>query len=403
MKAWALLAPLLLSGLLLLPFASAAFTITVATDKSSYSGTATIRVTGTISGGTIPSGTSVSIQIRNPQNTLVDAGTAPVDPATGAYSKDFVAGGPSWSVPGTYTVTVSWAPDLSTPPISASTIFTYTPAGPIGVSLSVQVSASALAFPGQTVWVALLATWSNGSLAEVSNFPMAHYRAPDGSLVELGTPTRVHRGLYVWSISLPSNAPDGGYAVHIVANASNVLAHGLAMFTVNSQVAKSSEIAALSGKIGSAVANLTSAISAVSGKIDSAVSTLSGKVDSAVSTLSSKIDSAVASLTSAISAVSDKIDSAVSTLTSTVNSAVSTLSSKIDSAVSTLSGKVDSAVSSLTSTVNSAVSTLSSKIDSAVSSIQASVGSLSTYVIALIVIAVIVLALQIVTLARRRS
>lgn len=312
MKAWALLAPLLLSGLLLLPFASAAFAITVTTDKSSYSGTATIHVSGTISGGAIPSGTSVSIQIRNPQNTLVDAGTAPVDPATGSYSKDFVAGGPSWSVPGLYTVTVSWAPDLSTPPISASTGFTYTPAGPIGVSLSVQVSASALAFPGQTVWVALLATWSNGSLAEVSNFPIAHYHAPDGSLVQLGTPKRVHRGLYVWSISLPSNAPDGGYAVHIEANASNVLAQGLAMFTVNSQVATSSSISALSGK-------------------------------------------------------------------------------------------VDSAVSSLTSTVNGAVSTLSAKVDSAVSSIQASVGSLSTYIIALIVIAVIVLVLQIVTLARRRS
>jgi hypothetical protein len=341
MKAIALLAPLLLSGLLLIPFALAAFTITVSTDKPSYSGTATIHVSGTVSGGTIPSGTSAYIEIRNPQNTLVDSGTAPVDPATGAYSKDFVAGGPSWGVAGLYRVTVSWAPDLATPPVSASTGFTYTPAGPIGVSLSVEVTASALAFPGQSVWVALLATWSNGSLAEVSNFPIAHYHAPDGSLVNLGSPMRVHRGLYVWNFSLPSNAPDGGYAVHIQANASGVMASGLAMFTVNSQVATSSQI----------------------------------------SSLSSKLDSAVTSLTDAING----------------------LSSKLDSAVSSISSKVDSAVSSLTNTVNGAVSSISSKLDSAVSQITSSVGSLSAYIIALIVIAVIVLVLQIVTLARRRT
>jgi len=133
---------LLVLALTVAPFAGAVtYTITVKTDASSYTGAQTLTASGVVSPAPGP-GTAVFLSIRNPSGDPVAVASAPVDGASGSYQHSFVLGGSSKWVTGTYTVNASWGYSVSSPTISASAKFTYSPTGNATTSTTTTSSTS---------------------------------------------------------------------------------------------------------------------------------------------------------------------------------------------------------------------------------------------------------------------
>jgi hypothetical protein len=86
----------------------AAGSVTITLDKTTYVNGNTIHVSGTITPAPTTAGTSVAVTITGPNNGLVDASQFVVSTATGNYNGTFVAGGPQYTVNGTYTITASY-------------------------------------------------------------------------------------------------------------------------------------------------------------------------------------------------------------------------------------------------------------------------------------------------------
>ncbi len=125
MKTFRTIATVLLAAFLVLgPVAAfaAGETVTVSTNAPSYSGNATISVTGTVTPPPAAAGTDVVVTTRGTVAGAVDTGTAAVAPTTGAYTYVFVAGSSQW-VAGTYTVNATYGGPGGTG--SATTTFTY--------------------------------------------------------------------------------------------------------------------------------------------------------------------------------------------------------------------------------------------------------------------------------------
>jgi len=124
MKTFRTIATVLLAAFLVLgpvvAFA-AGETVTVSTNAGTYSGNATIQVTGTISPAPTAAGTDVVVTTTGPMGA-VDTGEAPVAATSGAYSYVLVAGSPQW-VGGTYTVNATYGGPGGTG--SATTTFQY--------------------------------------------------------------------------------------------------------------------------------------------------------------------------------------------------------------------------------------------------------------------------------------
>jgi len=132
MKTFRTIATVLLAAFLVLgPVAAfaAGETVTVSTNASSYSGNATIQVSGTVTPAPSAAGTAVVVTTTGPMGA-VDTGTAPVAATSGTYAYVLVAGAPSW-VPGTYTVNATYGGPGGTG--SAKTTFTYVGTGSGGV------------------------------------------------------------------------------------------------------------------------------------------------------------------------------------------------------------------------------------------------------------------------------
>jgi len=93
--------------LFLAPLAVSAATtsVTVTTDKTSYSGTATIHVSGTVTSAPGISGTNVAVTISGPAGSPnpVDANQFLVNANTGAFNGTFVTGGTNYAINGTYS------------------------------------------------------------------------------------------------------------------------------------------------------------------------------------------------------------------------------------------------------------------------------------------------------------
>lgn len=124
MKTLRTIATILLAAFLVLgPVAAfaAGETVTVSTDAKSYSGNATIQVSGTVTPAPSASGTAVVVTTKGPMGA-VDTGTAPVAATSGTYSYVLVAGAPSW-VAGTYTVNATYGGPGGTG--SQTTTFAY--------------------------------------------------------------------------------------------------------------------------------------------------------------------------------------------------------------------------------------------------------------------------------------
>jgi hypothetical protein len=120
----AILATTVAMVLLLSPLmASAAGSVTFSspTAGASFSGSATVTISGTVSPAP-GQADSVFLTISNPSGSTVWADIATVDPTTGAFTDTTTLGGSSYSAQGTYTLS-------ATDSFSAtgSTTFTYTP------------------------------------------------------------------------------------------------------------------------------------------------------------------------------------------------------------------------------------------------------------------------------------
>ncbi|MDP7982610.1 MAG: hypothetical protein RAK18_05475, partial [Conexivisphaerales archaeon] len=113
------------------------YTLTAQTSSSTYYGSQTVTVSGVVTPAPTSS-TEAGIKVSNPSGTTVYVGDAPVSTSTGDYSLSFTAGGTNW-VPGSYTVTVTWAPSATSSPYTATATFEYYTLG-----FSVSVSPSTL-------------------------------------------------------------------------------------------------------------------------------------------------------------------------------------------------------------------------------------------------------------------
>jgi hypothetical protein len=109
MKTLRTIATLLLAAFLVLgPMAAfaAGETVTVTTNAKTYTGQATIQVSGTVTPPPTSAGTSVVITTTGPMGA-VDTNEAAVAATTGTYSYVLVAGSSLWA-PGTYTVNATY-------------------------------------------------------------------------------------------------------------------------------------------------------------------------------------------------------------------------------------------------------------------------------------------------------
>lgn len=248
MKTLRTLATVLLAAVLVLgpSVAFAASSMTLSTNASSYSGQATIQVTGTITPAPTTSNSAVIITTKGPMG-VVDIGNAPVATGTGAFAYTFVSGGSASWVPGAYVVNGTWGQSGNT--ASATATFTYM-GGQMSVSslgaINVQVTASTPTPAGSQEYVAILTSFaSNGSLAKAT-FQTVHFHTPAGTLVTLcsaagqtgctGTFVTIHTGFYEINFTAPAAA--GGYFVHawtngpVAAGVSTGQGQGLGEFTV---------------------------------------------------------------------------------------------------------------------------------------------------------------------------
>ena len=234
-------------------------TVTATTNAGSYSGQATIQVSGTVTPAPAASNTAVVITTKGPQG-VVDTGTAIVASGTGAYQYTFVSGGSANWVNGNYVVNATYGGPGGSGSTTTTFAYSTTCAGGSCVStggntgLIVQVTASTPTAPGGAEQVAILTSWaSNGSLA-AATFQTVHYHTPDNTLVTLcysagqsgctGTFTTIHKGFYTIDFTLPSGATAGGYFVHAWTSGPQP-GQGLGQFTVQTATGPGGQAAAL--------------------------------------------------------------------------------------------------------------------------------------------------------------
>jgi uncharacterized protein YoxC len=384
MKTLRTIATVLIAAVLVLgpTVAFAATTLTVATGASTYTGQATIQVTGTVTPAPSSSASAVVVTTKGPQG-VVDTGTAPVATGTGAFSYTFVAGGSAMWVQGTYTVNATWGFAGDTAKNTAT--FTYnpgitTPGGGGGPSaISVQVTASSPTAPGAQESVAILTSFaSNGSLA-AATFQTVHFHTPAGSLVTLcsssppatgctGTFATVHKGFYIINFTAPTAT--GGYFVHAWTSgpkdaSTSGQGQGLGQFTVMNATATSGG--------GGSSAQLTN------------IQNTLNSIQTSVNTLTTGFNS---------------LSSGLQTLTTAVNGIPSTLSS-IQSSVNSIS----QGVSGITTTLGSVQTGLSAitGISGQLTTLNNAINNNQTYVLVVAALAAITLVLELAILVRKLS
>ncbi|MGC9145993.1 MAG: hypothetical protein ACP5GS_07800 [Nitrososphaeria archaeon] len=349
-------------------FAASSYSITVAPSASTYYQGQTVTISGKVS-PVPPAGTTVTLKVVGPTGGVYIDSVNPSS-TTGAYSFSFVLLPKSNWPAGKYSVNVTWAESYQGPFASNTTSFTVlsapVPVTPTVSPYTVKAYTSTPLLPGQNLEVEALAMWSNGSPVTSASFPVAEFVTPSGSIESLGSPTQINKGVYLWTMAVPSSASTGVYSVILEANVSSVTEWVTTSYTVNSGIASESDLLSLN--------------SSVSG-ISSSLSSLSG-------TMTTQYSSVMSSLAS------------ISTMISDLKTSVSSDYSSLSSAISSMSSTV-STISSTTSSLSS-VGTSVSSLQSSVSSLESTVSSLSTYLLVVAVLAIIIIVLELVLLVRKR-
>jgi hypothetical protein len=150
-------------------FAANGYTVTVATDMQTYNFVAsTVTVAGVVSapnGSSVGPDTAVSVRVTNPSGSVVILLSAPVNDSTGSYAVQFVTGGTSSWVAGTYEVTVTWG--AHPPTITNTTSFTYSPP----VTSTTQVTSSSSSTSSSTTTSSASSSSSTTSSSTTSTHP----------------------------------------------------------------------------------------------------------------------------------------------------------------------------------------------------------------------------------------
>ena len=324
-------------------FAASSYSITVAPSASTYYQGQTVTISGKVS-PVPPAGTTVTLKVVGPTGGVYIDSVNPSS-TTGAYNFSFVLLPKSNWPAGKYSVNVTWAESYQGPFASNTTSFTVlsapVPVTPTVSPYTVKAYASTPLLPGQNLEVEALAMWSNGSPVTSASFPVAEFVTPSGSIESLGSPTQINKGVYLWTMAVPSSASTGVYSVILEANVSSVTEWVTTSYTVNSGIASESGLLSLNSSVSS-------------------LSTM-------ISGLKTSVSSDYSSLSSAISSMSSTV--------STISSTTSSLSS---------------------------VGTSVSSLQSSVSSLESTVSSLSTYLLVVAVLAIIIIVLELVLLVRKR-
>jgi uncharacterized protein YoxC len=384
---------LLVSLLVLSPaLAFAAGSLTVSTDKSSYTGSNTITITGSATPAP-GAGYEALITVTNPSGTIVYQLPTPIDPSTGVFTPlSFAAGGSSSWTSGTYSVTASTQGYTS-----GLTSFTYTCTtcgGTTSSGLSLMASATAASplYAGQTAQVSAWVIWSTGAPAKSVTFTV-WLVSPSGTAAPVtASAANPAAGEYWWNLPLASSASDGLYAVLVNASATNsgttYWAFAQTSFTVNSQIASTSAVAALQSSLNTAVANITGSLKGITTGVNEVASSV-GQLSTAVGGVSSSIGS----LTTTVNG----IQSGLTSLTSTVGS-INTAVGQIQTSLGTLSTNVGNVQTAATNAANAA-----SAAQSAANDAKTAIDNTSTYVLVVVVIAAITLVLELAILVRKLS
>lgn len=159
------------------------FTVSVQTDRRTYTGTEQILINGTVKP---PPGTNtgVIVVISNPAGATVDVQDDAVGPTNGTFSQDTVAGGTSAWVAGVYLVNATWGGDGESS--TTTTTFQYQTYAPPTTS----VSCAPASFPvGATS--ECTATFSGGPIASsggIITFAQASPVGPGAGAVSFPSP-----------------------------------------------------------------------------------------------------------------------------------------------------------------------------------------------------------------------
>jgi hypothetical protein len=167
-----------------------------------------------------PSGsTGIAVTTKNPLGTAVQVGQAETGITNGTFFYLLsTATSTNW-VSGQYLVNATVAGQ------SATATFYYSAAPNAHASLlSLQILAPSVAAAGQPVSLAVVTTFPNGVLDEVTSWSTFAVLFPDGTFHNLctsgatssgctGTFARIHTGFYQVTFTLPATAPRGAYYV----------------------------------------------------------------------------------------------------------------------------------------------------------------------------------------------
>ncbi|MDA4129066.1 MAG: hypothetical protein OK422_06405 [Thaumarchaeota archaeon] len=177
------------------------FSVTVKTDKTTYVGSASIHVSGTVTPAPGPN-TAAFVRVSNPNKSLVLAGPASVNATTGSYSFSGVAGGNSRWITGTYLVNVTWG--AYPPTIKNTTAFFYSPRPLANTTLTTSLSATTIAVGNSAYDTATLSGGSSpGGTVTYQYFQGA---TCTGTPTAVGTPLSVANGVVPNSNPQPFNS-----------------------------------------------------------------------------------------------------------------------------------------------------------------------------------------------------
>ncbi|MBI3840407.1 MAG: hypothetical protein HY297_00375 [Thaumarchaeota archaeon] len=265
--------------------------------------------------------------------------------------------------------------------------------------LQISVAAASPVFPGQTVQITATVQFSNGTaVGNKASFAGSHIYYPNGTAVALPAKTVTAPELVRWSYNVPSNAPNGLYTVTIKATVLANVTWGQASFTVNSQLASASGLAA----IGSQLTSLGSQLTSLSSRVHLLSSDMSGNFTAVLNVLSADfgdIQGQVSGLSSSMATNFTALSGALTNLRGAVGSLATSASiSDLKSTVQNEIGSIDTGIGSLAN--SSQVAALTNALQG-VSSQVSGTSSVVDYVLLPIVVAALVLILMIVL--RRRQ
>ncbi len=305
--------------------AFAATTITASPNATTYTGVATVQITGAVTPAPSSSSSSVVVTTKGPAG-IVDVGPAQVATGTGAYTYTYVTGGSTGWVSGTYTVNATWG--FGGVVASTTTSYTYTAATGGGgyAQMTVNIQAAALTTStGSNVYVSVLTSSPTGTLDDVATWSPFHVHYPDGTLHNIctgpstpagciGTFTRVHTGFYYVNFTLPTTALAGLYAVHAgTTDANGVTGEGMGTFVVQSATSSSSPDAAALAQISTSLTGLTTSVSGIQGSLTTLTGSINA-INSGISTLTTDVTGLQTSMTGSLNTISTGVTGITNTL-----------------------------------------------------------------------------------------